>query len=114
MKLSEFEMERIKRLFSKHIEQRIPSHLRPLIKVVYRTDGCDVKIFESRKQNKDCSRWLSVSIAKLSKALPGNCWTLYYADRDGKWVLYDHHSIDSDMEKLFIEIKKDPLGLFWG
>ncbi len=58
--------------------------------------------------------WTSMRIAQLRfDAAPG-AWTLHWADRNGRWHLYDDVDPSPDVGPILREIEDDPTGIFWG
>jgi hypothetical protein len=41
-------------------------------------------------------------------------WTLYCADANGRWWLYDDVAPSRNVQDLLAEIDADPTGIFWG
>ncbi|MBI4321484.1 MAG: DUF3024 domain-containing protein [Chloroflexi bacterium] len=39
---------------------------------------------------------------------------LYWADRNGRWHLYDDREPSRDLADLLIEVNADPTGIFFG
>jgi hypothetical protein len=44
----------------------------------------------------------------------GGVWTLYCADSNGRWWLYDHAAPARDVAPLLAAIDADVTGIFWG
>lgn len=114
MALSEFETERIKRLFSAFCDRRVAPQFRTKIRVEYRIRGDEVTLYESRPGYNDPSRWYSTSIARFKKEPATNLWSLYWADRSDKWHRYEPAPSHADIDTLLTEVDRDPTGIFWG
>lgn len=41
-------------------------------------------------------------------------WTLYFGDRNGKWVLYFDLEPNQRVDVLIDELEEDPTCVFWG
>ncbi|WP_456064416.1 DUF3024 domain-containing protein [Candidatus Solirubrobacter pratensis] len=58
--------------------------------------------------------WSSMKIAQLRYDERSRTWSLYAADRNERWFLYDNVRPAPDVGPLLAEIGEDPTGIFWG
>ncbi len=93
---------------------KAPHHISDRFRVEFELRGNEVKLFESRPDALDKSRWNSYKIARFRKSGDENRWYLYYAGKNERWQSFDPHPSDTDIEKLLAEVEKDSTGLFWG
>jgi hypothetical protein len=95
-------------------EARVPAHVRSEVRVEHSLRGKSVSIFECRPPWHDgLSEWSRMPIAQL-RYNPERClWTLYWADRNGRWHLYDMIEPDTS-DRLLQELSEDPTCIFWG
>ncbi len=114
MSLSEFEKQRVGKIFSAYCAMKAPHHISDRFRVEFELRGDEVKLFESRPDLLDKSRWNCYKIARFRKNSGENRWYLYYADRNERWCPFNPHPSDTDIEKLLAEVEKDPSGIFWG
>jgi hypothetical protein len=114
MALSEFEKERVTRIFSAYCEAKVPHHVSDRFRVEFEIRGQEVKLFESRPFWEDRSKWVSHKIARFRKESGTNLWHLYYAGRNGRWHIFEPFPSETDIEKLLAEVEKDSSGIFWG
>lgn len=114
MSLSEFEKQRVKKIFSAYCAMKAPHHISDQFRVEFELRGDEVKLFESRPFHLDKSQWISHKIARFKKDRESNCWQLYYADRNERWHLFEPFPSDKDIEKMLAEVEKDTTGIFWG
>ena len=114
MALSEFEKQRVTRIFSAYCESKVPHHVSDRFRVEFEIRGQEIKLFESRPNELEKSRWVSHKVARFRKNSDTNVWQLYYADRNGQWRLFEPFPEDKDIEKLLDEVEKDSSGSFWG
>ena len=114
MSLSEFEKQRVIKIFFAYCAMKAPHHISDQFKVEFELRGGEVKLFESRPFHLDKSQWISHKVARFKKDRDANCWYLYSADRNGRWHLFDPYPSDKDVEKLLAEVEKDSTGIFWG
>lgn len=112
--LSEFEKQRVMKIFSAYCELKVPHHISDQFRVEFEFRGNEVKLFEYRPYPHDKSKWISHKVARLKKEINTNSWDLYYADRNERWHLFEPYPSDKDMEKLLAEVEKDSTGIFWG
>ena len=58
-------------------------------------------------------RLVAVPVAQLRYTTDNNTWTLYWADRNGRWHRYQETE-PGTVEQLLNEIDQDPTCIFWG
>lgn len=114
MPLSEFERQRVTRVFSTYCEMKVPHHVSDKFRVEFELRGGEIKLFESRPHWRDKSQWTSQKVARFKKDINTNSWQLYYADKNERWHLFEPYPADKDIEKLLAEVEKDATGIFWG
>jgi len=114
MALSEFEKQRVTRIFSSYCEAKAPHHVSDQFRVEFEVRGQEIKLFESRPYELDRSKWISHKIARFRKDGDSNVWQLFYSDRKGRWRLFEPYPAEKDIEKLLDEVEKDSSGSFWG
>lgn len=114
MPLSEFERERIERLFGEYCRGKVPPDVRDKIRIEYKITGNEVKLFECRPRFDDHSVWTQLPVARFEKDEKRNTWLLYCADRNSKWHLFGLNAENKNIEKLLAEVERDTTGIFWG
>ena len=114
MSLSEFDAQRVEKIFSAYCAMKVPHHISDRFMIEFELRGNEVKLFESRPDPSENNRWTSHKIARFRKNIDENRWYLYYADRNERWRIYDPLPSDKDIEKMLAEVEKDPTGVFWG
>ena len=67
MPLSEFERERIEKLFGEYCRGKVPPHVRDKIRIEYKVRGSEVKLFECRPRFDDPSTWTEMPVARFKK-----------------------------------------------
>jgi hypothetical protein len=55
-----------------------------------------------------------MKIAQLRFEAGTQTWTLWWADRNGRWDRYWDGDAGPDIDELLREIDEDPTGIFWG
>ena len=114
MALSEFEKERIKKIFSSYCHKRMPLHHRDHFKVEYEIIGNEVKLHELRPSWQDKGKWISHTIARFKKDIVSESWVLYCADRNRNWRIFEPYPSHKDISKLLEVVDNDKTGIFWG
>jgi hypothetical protein len=95
-------------------EERTPPEFRDQMRVEAGERGKSVTIFECRPPwpEKE-AEWTRMPIGQLRFDPATALWTLFWADRNDRWHLYD--LIDSGtVDQLLREIEDDPTCIFWG
>jgi hypothetical protein len=97
-------------------ERRVPVDLRGELRLEHSTRGSAITIVERRPPWSELigPDWTSTNVAQLRYDERSNRWTLYAADRNDRWFLYDDVGPSGDVEPLLAEIEPDPTGIFWG
>lgn len=107
--LPELDVARIRRF----CEERVPAHLRDEVRVEAEVRGRSITIRDCRPPwHPELAHWSRVPVAQLRHA-DDHQWTLYWADRNGRWHLYDLLAPGTAQELLH-EIAADPTCIFWG
>jgi hypothetical protein len=113
--MPEIEHKRVSNLLSKYCEKRIPGHIRHELRIGYEIDRTWVRLYEERPSFFDKSQWSRMVIAKFKYTIKSNNWTLYWADRNSKWHIYDEiKNPTRHFERLLSEVDDDPTGIFYG
>ncbi|HEY6691416.1 MAG TPA: DUF3024 domain-containing protein [Solirubrobacteraceae bacterium] len=94
----------------RYCESRAPDEMR----VEHAVRGNTITIVERRPPwSEDFgAEWSSTKVAQLR--FDGGIWTLYCADSNGRWWLYDHAAPARDVAPLLAAIDADVTGIFWG
>jgi hypothetical protein len=97
-----------------YCEQRVPGSVREQVRIEASVRGKSVTIFDCRPPwHPGLAEWSRVPVAQLRYAPDAEQWTLYWADRDSRWHLYDLIEPGS-VAALLAEIDEDPTCIFWG
>ena len=115
MPIPETEHKRVSNMLSKYCESRIPGHIRHKLRMGYAIDRTWVHLYEERPSFHDKSQWSRMVIAKFKYTIKKNNWTLYWADRNSKWHIYEGiKNPTRHFEGLLEEVNDDPTGIFYG
>ncbi|TAJ17193.1 MAG: DUF3024 domain-containing protein [Dehalococcoidia bacterium] len=94
--------------------QRLPAQHRGEARVEATVRGRSVTIFDCRPPwQANLTEWSRVPVAQLRFDLVEERWTLYWADRNSRWHLYDDIE-PGTVTELLAEIDRDPINIFWG
>ena len=99
---------------AKFCKDRIPLEYQNEIKMSYRIRGQSMTLYESRPAMFDKGEWHDMAIAQFRYSDEDGKWTLYCADRNGKWHFYMECEASSNFQDLIDEVEKDPTCIFFG
>ena len=110
MALPDLDVERLKRF----CRTRVPSTLADKVRLEVTTRGKSVSIHERRPPwDGKPGEWTSMAIAQLRYEGDGR-WTLYFGDRNDRWVRYPELAPKQPIGLLINELDEDPTCIFWG
>jgi hypothetical protein len=94
----------------------VPDEMREQVRIEYTIRGDRITILEYRPPWSALvgPEWTSMKIAQLRYDADAGTWTLFAADRNTRWFLYNDIPPASDVGPLLAEIGEDPTGIFWG
>ncbi len=106
----DFDLLKIRR----YCEEKTPQEFRSEMQVEVGVRGKSVTIFECRPPwDEQGTEWSRLPIGQLRYDPATARWTLFWADRNSRWHLYD--LVDpGTVEELLGEIDRDPTCIFWG
>lgn len=88
--------------------QRVPAQYLSEARVEATVRGRSVTIFDCRPPwHASLAEWSRVPVAQLRCDLAARHWTLYWADRNSRWHLYDDIE-PGTVTELLAEIDRDP------
>ncbi|MHB1050722.1 MAG: DUF3024 domain-containing protein [Bacteroidota bacterium] len=94
--------------------RRVPLEVRDQIRLHHEFRGDTVTLFEDRPGWKNPETWTHQPIAQFRFNSDDGQWTLYCADRNSRWHLYDLVQPTSNLEKLLKAVDEDQTGIFYG
>src|SRR5262249_6711018 len=98
----------------KYCEKRVPEEARSEIRLSFKIRGNSVTLTEDRPLFYGSIRMGGVPIAKFRFDPTTSKWTLYCADRNGRWHEYMESDPEEKIEKLLRHVDEDVTGIFWG
>lgn len=114
MPLPELVKKGVEKRLSQYCGERIPAHVRQLVKLDFKFRGNTITLIEYRPYFKDPKTWTDNPVAQFRYDAKGRRWNLYYPDRNGRWHNYFDLDSNPDFEVLLREVDEDPTGIFWG
>ena len=98
----------------RHCQRRVPPHARDQVRLETVVRGLTITIIERRVpwRHDFGPEWSWLKIAELRYHY--GSWTLYWADRNGRWLPYSDLAPSPRLDDLLAEIDRDPAGAFWG
>lgn len=106
----ETDIARIRR----YCRARVPAQFHDQIRIEAVVRGNSVSIFECRPPwHTDLTEWSKVRVAQLRYSTDNHRWSLYWADRNGRWHRYDDLK-PGPVDTLLNEIEADTTCIFWG
>jgi len=95
--------------------QRVPERLHDRVRVECKRRGRSVSIVERRApwSAELGPEWTEQKIAQLRLSDEGH-WSVYWADRNGRWRTYPNAPKANNPVPLLAEIERNPNGVFWG
>ena len=95
-------------------ERRLPAHVRGQIRLSHGIRGNSVTMIEARPVFRNPHEWSELKVAQFRCDPETRAWTLYWADRNGRWHPYYDIEPSTDLDDLLREVDEDPTGIFWG
>jgi hypothetical protein len=103
------------RALAAYCERRIPAHARHQVRMEYQRRGDAVTLIERRPVWDDAAaEWTAMPIARFRYEQNGGVWTLWCADRNGRWHRYEGARPTRRIEELLTALDRDSTGIFWG
>ena len=114
MGLPELTKKQIESILGAFCNERVPSHLRNKVRLIFTFEDDSVFLIEERPVYNDPSRWTQGFVAQFRFDLESKTWTLFCQDRNLKWHPYQRVKPSRTFNHLLQEVKNDPTGIFWG
>lgn len=99
---------------ARYCESRVPAHARDQVRMGYRFRGNSATVYEERAPRTGGGVWVDIVVAQFRYDDKTKLWTLYCADRNSNWHLYDEVEPAKSIQTLVDEVEDDPTGIFWG
>lgn len=112
--LSEFTRKQVESKLKAFCDQRIPAALRNEIRLGWKFRGNAVTLFESRPTFPPTEKWVDIPVAQFRFDPKTTEWSLYCADRNGRWHFYSESATSRDLDAVIHALDTDRTGIFWG
>lgn len=115
MQLPEVVRNRAEQLLFGFCVLRAPENARDQYRLEFRVRGTTVTLYECYAPLLPGQvKWSRVPSAQFRYDPGRQLWTLYWADRNCTWHVYDDVDPSPDLVKLLVEVNADPTGIFFG
>ena len=114
MPVPELERRRVELLLSKFCEERVPTHVRHKVRLLFRFTGNTALLIERRPHFQRAGEFTESIIAKFKFDSANHGWSLYWGDRNNKFHLYEDTGRHRRFNDLLEEVNRDPTCIFWG
>jgi hypothetical protein len=96
-------------------ESRTPPQLRDEMRLQVDVRGDSITILDFRPLCHGApGEWTQMKIAQLRYDPTARSWTIFWADRNGRWHRYDDLEPATDLDDVLSEIAEDPTCIFFG
>jgi hypothetical protein len=113
MPLPEIVRRRAEQLLFGFCQLRVPQGAREQYRLEFRIRGNTVTLYECHAPWRSGQAWSRMPSAQFRFDPDELAWTLYWADRNGRWHLYDNVVPTPDLTDLLAEVNADPTGIFF-
>jgi hypothetical protein len=115
MALPELVKRRAEQLLYDFCQRRVPEAAKDKYRLEFRVRGNAVTLYESHAPWRPTQQqWGRMPTAQFRFDTTELTWTLYWADRNGRWHVYDEIEPSPDLVDLLHEVDADPTSIFFG
>jgi len=114
MAIPETVLSQVETKLARFCARKAPPEVSEQLRLVYKVQGDAVMLQEERPAIGVPGAWVQTRVARLRYDPKGRRWTLYCADRGGRWRAYKGIAATVSLDGLIAEIDRDPSGIFWG
>lgn len=114
MAIPAFIRNSIEQNLKNYCESKVPEKVRDKLRICFKIRGNSIVLFEERPSFPDKSVWVDIFVAQFRFNPENGKWTLYWADRNSRWHIYDDFLPSKNFNVLLKEVDNDPTGIFWG
>jgi hypothetical protein len=114
MALPEIEQQRVEELLGAFCERRVALYIHDKANLEYDVRGNRVTLIESRPFFIDPGMMNRIKVAQFEYSPEAPHWTLYWYDMKNRRQPYPTGRNRDTLDKLILEVEKDPTGIFWG
>lgn len=114
MSLPEVIKSQVEKILAPYCASKVPPDLHHQFRVGFKFRGTSVTLFQERPTFFEPKTWVDIVVAQFRYDQKSRKWTLYCADRNSRWHLYDLVEPTANFEALLGAVDADPIGIFWG
>ena len=114
MALPEHTQALVTQRLTRYCEERIPAHARDQVRLGFRLRGQTVTLYEERPAFEQPDLWVDIVVAQFRMDKQTFEWSLYWADRNSKWLPHKEFTPTRNFEVALEEVDANPNGMFWG
>lgn len=114
MELPELLRARVAQQLAAYCERKVPLRVRDQVRLAYEIAGTRALLVEERASLHGDTQWSRSPLAQFRFDSATLQWSLYCADRNGRWHLYRPAEPARDIGALLHAIDTDTTGIFFG
>lgn len=114
MALPEFTRRLVESKLDKYCKEKVPDAAKKQVQMIYKIRGNKVILYEKRRVYSGFNKWFEMPIAQFRYDAEATKWTLYCADRNNKWHIYEAIGSRINFDVLLKEVNNDSTGIFYG
>ncbi len=114
MAIPPFIRKPVEKRLEDYCDYKVSERVRDKLRIGFRVRGNSIIMFEERPLFSDKSIWTESVVAQFRFNLEDGKWSLYWADRNSRWHIYDDVLPNKNFDVLLGEVDHDPTGIFWG
>lgn len=97
---------------SRYCEERIPPHVRDMVRLEWAAHESIFTLTERRPHFMRRDEWTHSDVAQFRYDVESGEWTLLLRDRNSTWHEYGELAPSTDFETLLAEVDNEPTGIF--
>ncbi len=114
MSLPEEIRNNITGILSVYCATRCPAKFKDKVRLGFKFRGNSVTLYEERPTFVRPDIWVDIVVAQFRFNPKSKLWSLYWADRNSRWLEYWDLEPSKEFTDLLAEVEADPSGAFWG
>ena len=114
--IPELTRRRAEQILAQLCDKRVPPHVRDRVRLAVAVRGNTITLTEERAPWRDDpgAEWTSSHVAQFRYHASSQQWSLYWADRNGRWRPFGEAPPTADIAQLAHALDLDTTGTFWG
>ncbi len=114
MPLPELIKSQVENVLASYCAAKMSPDMYDHIRLGFKFRGNSVTLFQERQTFWEPKTWVSIVAAQFRYDRESKEWTLYCANRNSRWHLYDLVEPTTNFNALLETVDEDPIGAFWG